>query len=547
MEKVLTPRFSIVVPVFNDERMIAKALGSIAAQDYDDYEIVVVDDGSSDASLEVARSFAADDQRVSVLSHAVNKGAYQARKTGVLGTRGQYVLFLDGDDELAFGALTRLDHLISETPVDILHFAIKIVPTLGVDEKKACNHEKWLMPFHGCISHARVIEACLLDELYCWNLCGKLFFGDLCRKAFACCGDGSFSRAEDMTVYLMCAYFAQSYRGAPSEYLYYYNYGVGGDGASSVSADEFKQKWLSYPDLCKEFNRFLVMNGADNAIRRVYTRKFADILLRDTADSFVGLLSVGSYATALDDTIAAWGPLEILPQIALKFWEDQGKIARDASNAQLFKPLPFEPKRVAIYYPSIGGVEESAALMKIVEAWRSKGCFVEILVDDRVDENLIKELEDVTITIIQPRFGISSGVSKLRFQALQFIIERDSLDTVVYCSWLSHAMIWDFCFLKSLSIPIVLHFSATLARPLKKLRSYFSTQPYVFALCDKCSFDNAPAVVRPWRQATMRRQLVWARFFAMTYRSAHGILPRALSNKMIKLVREVDGEQGHIM
>lgn len=538
MESSEAPRFSIVVPVFNDEAVLASALNSILSQKHESIEIVVVDDGSSDGSLGVAQAFASNFECVSLCAHALNKGAYQARKTGVLRTKGDYVLFLDGDDELAPGSLARLDYLIAEKPVDILHFAIKVIPAAGVGESKAGNHEKWLLPFHDVIADARVIEACLMDELYCWNLCGKLIRGDICRKAFACCGEGAFSRAEDMLAYLMCAFFARSYRGAPSEYLYYYNYGAGGDGASVVALPEFKEKWLRYPEMIGEFGSFLSENASDEGMRRIYMRKFADILLRDTADSMVAVLACDEYAEALDAAIAAWGPLEIVPQIALRLWEDQGRVARDAANAALFRPLPVDPKRIAVYCSSIKTDEELEALKGVVGAWRAKGCLVGVLVDDRVDARLARGLEDVPVTILQPRYGISSGAMKLRFQALQFVLERDSVDTVVYCQWPSHAMIWDVCFLKAISLPVVLHFSAVLGHPLRKLRSYFSTQPYVHALCDGFTFDDEPARVRLRCGEAMGAQLLWARVFAMTCRSEKETLSRMVSNRVIRLARD---------
>lgn len=531
------PNFSIVIPVFNDEKTLKNALDSVLLQGYKSFEIIVVDDGSSDGSVEIAQSYVGKDDRIALFTHTVNEGAYQARKTGVIETKGEYVLFLDGDDVLARHSLSRLDSLVSETPVDILHFAIKVVPAEGVDSLKARNHENWLLPFHGKYTGTEVIEACLLDELYCWNLCGKLLRGDLCRNAFAFCGEGSFSRAEDMVAYLMCAYFAQSYRGAPSEYLYCYNYGVGGDGTSVVLAEDFRKKWLCYPALIEEFKKFLVQSDSGKAVARVYIRKLSEILLRDTVDTFVGVLSREAYGEVLDETLATWDSLQVVPQLALRLWEDQARIACDAADAKLFLPQPIQPKRIALYCSTIESDEEVEALKSIANAWETQGCFVVLLVDGRVDERFVRQLNNVSVTMIQPRFGISSGVAKLRFQAIRFIVERDSIDSVVYCQWLSHALIWDICFLKSISVSVILHFSEHLSRPLKKLRSYYSTQPYVHALSDGCTFDDAPTIVKKWSNKAMRKQLFWSRVFAMTYRADDKPVPRALARKIIRLIR----------
>lgn len=537
MEKSGNPRFSVVVPVYNDEKAIADTLESVLSQDYPDYEIVVVDDGSIDDSLAVIQAFEKRDGRIIVCSHKSNRGAYQARKTGVSRTSGTYVLFLDGDDTLAPGALSRLDNLSRETPVDVLHFAIRVVPVRDVDEEKARGHELWLMPFHGVFFGPRVMEACLLDELYCWNLCGKLIDGDLCREAFSCCGDGTFSRAEDMVAYLMCAFFARSYRGAPTEFLYNYNYGAGGDGSDSISADQLERKWLCYPELISEFDSFCADHLLDDNVRRVYDGKLSDILLRDTADSFAGVLARDSYADALDKAICSWGSLEFLPQLAIRFWEDQGRICRDAAQASLFDVCVVRPKRIGLYYSNIKSEREFKEVRSVVNSWKAKGCAVYLLVDDRLGERYLSKLSDTPVSVIQPKYGISSGAMKLRFQALQFIIERDSLDTIVYGQWLSHVMVWDVCFLKSLSINTVVHFSTALARPLRKLRSYFSTQPFVFALCDGVTFDDDPTNILRGCSVPLRRQLIWARIMAMAYR-AERIMPAPFSRIVIGTMRD---------
>jgi glycosyltransferase involved in cell wall biosynthesis len=97
------PYFSIVIPMYNRERFIMRALTSCLTQDFEDFEIIVVDDGSTDRSIEVVNSIA--DSRLQVICHAQNLGACPARNTGVAQSRGKWVIFLDSDDELLPNAL----------------------------------------------------------------------------------------------------------------------------------------------------------------------------------------------------------------------------------------------------------------------------------------------------------------------------------------------------------------------------------------------------------------------------------------------------------
>ena len=92
---MVAPRMSVVMPVFNVERYIAEAIQSVLDQTFKDFELIIVDDGGSDRSMEIARSF--DDDRVRIVSQA-NRGLAGARNTGIAHARGPYIALLDSDD-----------------------------------------------------------------------------------------------------------------------------------------------------------------------------------------------------------------------------------------------------------------------------------------------------------------------------------------------------------------------------------------------------------------------------------------------------------------
>ena len=108
--------FSVVVPVFNREAEILRCVGSVLAQRFGDFEVVLVDDGSTDASL--ARMRAIGDPRVRVLAHQGNRGVCPARNTGIGAARGRWVVFLDSDDELASDAALGRMHALADAAPD---------------------------------------------------------------------------------------------------------------------------------------------------------------------------------------------------------------------------------------------------------------------------------------------------------------------------------------------------------------------------------------------------------------------------------------------
>lgn len=88
---------SIVVPVYNTESYLEKCVESIIRQEYSDYELILVDDGSTDNSLMICRKLEAIDRRVKVL-HKPNGGQNSARKVGLTAAKGKYIGFVDSDD-----------------------------------------------------------------------------------------------------------------------------------------------------------------------------------------------------------------------------------------------------------------------------------------------------------------------------------------------------------------------------------------------------------------------------------------------------------------
>ncbi|MDR1420830.1 MAG: glycosyltransferase [Treponema sp.] len=94
-----SPLLSIIVPVFNAEKWLAQCLDSIVNQTFGDFECILVDDGSSDASPAVCESFAKTDSRIRVL-HLQNSGASSARNAGIDAAKGELIAFVDSDDFL---------------------------------------------------------------------------------------------------------------------------------------------------------------------------------------------------------------------------------------------------------------------------------------------------------------------------------------------------------------------------------------------------------------------------------------------------------------
>lgn len=95
---------SILIPVYNVERYLSRCIESVLKQDFQDWEMILVDDGSPDKSGAICDEYAQKDARIKVI-HKENGGLISARKEGFIHSRGKYLVFLDSDDTLTDGAL----------------------------------------------------------------------------------------------------------------------------------------------------------------------------------------------------------------------------------------------------------------------------------------------------------------------------------------------------------------------------------------------------------------------------------------------------------
>lgn len=91
------PLVSVIVPIYNTQNYLSRCIESILSQTYNNMEIILVNDGSTDNSLSVCKGYAAKDSRIQIVSQS-NQGALAARRNGVHISRGDYIMFVDSDD-----------------------------------------------------------------------------------------------------------------------------------------------------------------------------------------------------------------------------------------------------------------------------------------------------------------------------------------------------------------------------------------------------------------------------------------------------------------
>jgi len=124
------PKFSLIVPVYNVEKYIKKCLDSIFKQSFKDFEVIVVNDGTKDNSMDIVRKY-----NVKIIEQE-NQGLSEARNSGVKKATGEYLVFVDSDDYIEKDLLKRISESLGNNP-DVIRYQAKFIR----EDKTTLYHE----------------------------------------------------------------------------------------------------------------------------------------------------------------------------------------------------------------------------------------------------------------------------------------------------------------------------------------------------------------------------------------------------------------------
>ncbi len=281
-------KVSIVIPVFNDEDYVGRTLKSCLRQTHQFIEVVCVDDGSSDASLERLRAIAAQDGRVKVVALPQNGGSHNARRAGLAAATGELVTFLDADDELHSKMCARMVAEYAREPYDVLHFATYVKGDGQVPVERVREMTRWCAPLEGPLHGRDILVRSFVNYEYAFNVAGKAFPIELARKAFDAIGDIKADSSEDVLEYFAIGFFADSYRGLPGLRYYVYHLGDGGSALADMTTAQFARA-LRSSDAVAAVGAFLESQGAAESHADIYEAHRTEqlrVLLR-TWDAYV--------------------------------------------------------------------------------------------------------------------------------------------------------------------------------------------------------------------------------------------------------------------
>lgn len=174
---------SIIIPVYNTERYLAQCIRSCLNQSFKDFELILVNDASTDSSLDVCKTYASLDHRVGIINKPMNEGVDKARFSGLERAKGEYVTFIDSDDWLnGCDVLRVMYEKAEETGADYVETGMqrvmdryKLIKKIGISPvtgwiKQPDLFEKYYLSFFGV-------------NILSVNMCSKLYRKKVLDKA----------------------------------------------------------------------------------------------------------------------------------------------------------------------------------------------------------------------------------------------------------------------------------------------------------------------------------------------------------------------------
>jgi glycosyltransferase involved in cell wall biosynthesis len=237
-QQEMNPDISVIMPLYNAKGYLKPAVDSILNQTHKNIEVIIVDDCSTDGSLDLCRELYGNNERVVILKQPKNGGAGEARNTGLCSARGKYIAFVDSDDEILPDTLGKLFETAESYNADVVHnthcifsvpdengvMPLEMIPSDPDDENtlivpQPTDQHNLLLEVTRLSEDLALRFSNWLNHDYHWALWNKLF-----RRSFLEKHEISFGRmklGEDMIFCLECLMHAETYIVLPGGgYIY---------------------------------------------------------------------------------------------------------------------------------------------------------------------------------------------------------------------------------------------------------------------------------------------------------------------------------------
>lgn len=330
------PRFSICIPTYNDASYLKACVNSVLSQDFRDFEVIVINDGSTDDTSDILSQIASADDRVVAINRVENHGIHRTRTEGIERASGDYTVFLDSDDEFLPGFLAELNEALLEDPVEVLHFGIR-VEDCGVGLSEATEFEDFINAYIEELSGENVLTATFASGEYRqdWRITQRAYSTSLLKRAFAAMEKEDLGRAEDAYESFVALSLATRSVTRNDIVGLLYKYGRGVNSHSTLSVESFAEDAAEFWTSIKAIEAYADLSDSSTAVECSdgARRKLFDLLFNDWLNRVpdIDKAEAARAAGARSSYIACAAQLMRLSRdAAYSAWDEGGPLDEDA-------------------------------------------------------------------------------------------------------------------------------------------------------------------------------------------------------------------------
>ena len=311
------PLVSFVVIAHNVETYIQRCLRSVREQVGASFEVIVVDDASTDATLDLIEAEAGEDGRLRVVKRLQNGGAHLARKTGVLYSSGQFVYFVDGDDEVNPHFLELVVGLIRHRRAEIYRLGCCVVTHGSEDESARILVDRALNDSSGTVKGDEILSRSFGGvgvKREPWRMVSCLYEGEFCRAAFTAMTSVQIGYMEDAYEFFVLASRASVLENAVDCIGQIYNLGAGRSGFGFMGLNAFISRQREVHDLVREVSLFAEIDG--RVVLRQCAEWFERECLRTLSNEWTVRLRLSDQVDAVPVLVETWGAVSACRALA---------------------------------------------------------------------------------------------------------------------------------------------------------------------------------------------------------------------------------------
>lgn len=247
---MLSPKISIIIPIYNAEHSLPKMLNSILKQTFCDFEVLLINDGSTDSSGTICNNYTSEDKRFKVI-HKKNAGVSAARQTGLENAQGEYIIHADADDWIEPTMLEELYNKAIKENADVV--ICDFYTNNG-------NIEKYVKQQPNGLDHISILYG-LFQQLHgsCWN---KLV-SRICYNKYSIKFTAGINHCEDLLTWIQLYQYPIKTAHLPKAFYHY----IMNDNSitHNFTRQTYEMRCMFYRELCKS----LTINGFESDKRRM--------------------------------------------------------------------------------------------------------------------------------------------------------------------------------------------------------------------------------------------------------------------------------------